>query len=997
MHSQDPRGFSSGVETAYTNVLNWLRGEPHASGFDNETENDDIDADSPFDNARHFYRLFQLHFVKVQYALLAAIDNNENGNQMPWLEEPSPCVIDIGAGCGAATFAMLDLLCEYNAYAWRNGIPRHAVNVQLVTIDPAKYTTPIFERFLEELKPYLVTHGINVRWQHYREKFPSPICTDHLKQYFRTTHNSSFLVLSSNVIRPQLQWLTAVIDTLEPLLQTLGWTGYIPNELIAQQYFSALNEVFKHCKAQRVQIVDIATNNKWHGQTLGNTLRTVIANVQNQFVKSGEYQWHYSITNTSVHFKNVADSEYGRKGLPGRTSFTFAIQKGINHSFIIDQPWVSALDLQNLELAWARARNYVLYCDFVDEIEVLLADWQIKLYLERLRNHLIANQASCILGIDQAQPFFAPKNDEVDRPKYLLRFGEQILAAAISQICLSEFTTNRSKRILGNQINSQANEYFYEPWLKHFKAYEKAVRQAAKEDRILCKLDLKSYYTNIQQNKLFHKLRSVIETPCNSTVYEALKSLIVRSLTHPHKPCYGVPQSGIAAGLWTSIYLDDIDKEIIASLNGQAEYFRYADDMTIIGNPVSIDQHIKVAETAADKLSLTFNKEKEHRVSAITYQSRFNEDKQITALSRRFRNPLRVLYWIPPFYWKELAYHPSNFLCVYSELLESIGIYLEPNWLHRKIIQNRRYLNGLFYSIFSSNKKYPPYPTNINTDVKTQWCHEFLSLNPVWIVDKSELIADLVTLFNENYYRYCDKNADDNVLSLARKALRFSSNRLSVLGVAPISKELHDLFKCKPWVLSKKTLKALVQCGQEDIVENLGCEWHLRNLPIGHDISGNTVNLLSGPLLCASACWALGFSNKPVLVSNFLKQVLFSTNSDDIERISASEALLRLHIQCAENYDDIARLANCTSSSPYLQKNLILMLAASGVTEWTSLVDTIIHTTKHQIVIDVAQYALVHGGSIFDVTEPAVIRHYYARYYSDIQVDSFIDDYGSLL
>ena len=87
----------------------------------------------------------------------------------------------------------------------------------------------------------------------------------------------------------------------------------------------------------------------------------------------------------------------------------------------------------NLKLAHARTRNYIYYNDFVDEVELKLADYFWSDYVERLALLAECSDYSA-LNIRNRVYYAYPKNKEEDRPRYYQHIGEQLISAAISQI-----------------------------------------------------------------------------------------------------------------------------------------------------------------------------------------------------------------------------------------------------------------------------------------------------------------------------------------------------------------------------------------------------------------------------------------------------------------------------------------------------------------------------------------------------------------------------------
>ena len=112
-----------------------------------------------------------------------------------------------------------------------------------------------------------------------------------------------------------------------------------------------------------------------------------------------------------------------------------------------------------------------------------------------------------------------------------------------------------------------------------------------------------------------------------------------------------------------------------------------------------------------------------------------------------------------------------------------------------------------------------------------------------------------------------------------------------MFGIGPVSDLVIILLSEKPGMLSPKImLKALVDDNCIDIVFDLAKKWKERFMPLDKD--GRPLG--SSAVLCASACWALGFFEYREDILNFLYSILEADKCTIAEKLMASEALLKI-------------------------------------------------------------------------------------------------------
>ncbi len=585
IRSHAPYRFPNRVQKGYREIIKWMKTEPHMSGFNTVNEKPDLTDDSPYGVARQFFWYFQTHNTKAYHSLLAFSDACLKYGEISWLDKPTLSVLDIGAGTGAATVALLELLCSYYEYRWENGYVVYPRIINIATIEPSKNALGVLKRFVDSLEPELKSYQIQVKILPIVEEFPHPACIDLIKQKWRLEKPHTLLAVSSNVIL----WTQGTFNRITALLK---YIGIEKRANLGEAEAKAFQDLLTHYKFKQISLLDIATR-QIKKQSLSALLSKKIKDFIERFTSGKDKEsinWWKEETETTVSFFNAPETAFGQKYGEIKVEPTYFYSlRGTGDSLTApDLPWQNTINNENIELAWVRSRYYMLRDDLVDEIEIHLADFFWQSYIERLHNYLVFDLHN-VLNIGECLSYAGPKNLNDNRPRYMLRMGEQIASSALSQANPDAFAPI-SKYVFGNRLNKERNEFFYEPWFKHFDDYTKSVNKISEADHVIWKLDIKSFYTNISQSKLYRILCHDIEVQNHSQLRSIINKLIIRNLCRPyHEDSLGLPQSGITAGLWANSYLQELDRVMFNEENSAiVHFYRYADDMTLLAKEKSI-------------------------------------------------------------------------------------------------------------------------------------------------------------------------------------------------------------------------------------------------------------------------------------------------------------------------------------------------------------------------------------------------------------------------
>jgi hypothetical protein len=964
-----PHEMSSFMRDAFSHTLDWLTANPHTAGFKGKKPRPDLDDASEYGIAKHYYRYFETHFYKCQNSLLKASPITFDHLCASWLDQPKLWVLDIGAGTGAGTCALLNLMCDYQRYRWENGYPITTKQIHVIAIDPSKFALDVYTRLLAELRSTLVDQYIQVSLHQIVDEFPKESCLERIVAEWSLDNPITLLVLASNVIRPlQNSW-----DRLKSLFSIGGKQLDLElGDVLARAYEYLLERLF----FRRVIQINIVTRMKTKGEWLFDILQKIVRSFLLIFQNKSTYEWWSNQENQAITFVNSPNTFHADQGQtnPVTSEYSHSITIGAKSANADESYWDDIQHEENLKLAHARTRNYIYYGDFIDEVELKLADYFWPDFGDRLGMLSECGDYS-VLGVRNSVYYAFPKNKEEDRPKYYQHIGEQLISAAISQTKGSCFKPYKDDRILGNILNQEPTEFFYERWNRHFNNYKHAIRSVAQSGLMVAKVDIRSFYTNINQPALYQLLRTSLGVNNSSIVASVLREIIIRNLINPpHEPNIGLPQSGITAGLWSSRYLKSVDQDVIPVLDG-GNYFRYADDITIIDNPSKIDGDIDIITHALDKQLLKLNQNKTKRYEADHYKRLTVVDRRFRDIGKMVRTILEGLYFVPSEYLQAWKADRDAFLNIYSKSLRGLNIYFNPFWLNRQLKTRDSIRHKLVHAFSGSHVDFPSLAISGG-----DWVDQFTRNNPDWIKLRDGAITQLVKFFQDEYEKYISPSSSDDIKRTSRSAIRFSVYRLSVLGISPIVDDLITILVEKPDLLIPQiALKALVDCGRVDDLLNLAIQWYEREIPENN--LGSTMEC--GKYLSASACWALGLTNSSEKIVEYLLRVLLLPKSDITERLMASEALIRLQVPIGNHLQGLKQLMEQYQDSPFLTKNLVI-LAASGDSPFQEILPTLPIRKEDMIVRDAIQFVFTDKRNILSIPEPREIERFYAKWYPDL-------------
>lgn len=804
--------------------------------------------------AFQYYALFPAHYFKAIHVLDDVIGEER---LLTWLRHQQKiCFLDIGCGGGAASAAFLDTVIRLKEC----GKLKKDINILFIGVDPATNAIGLYIQTMQTLKP-LTTSLVNLEFKYVMEGFPNAVSyiDRYLKDYLKSSQLPCFsnaLVMQLNVISPFSQTYRnrqAELDRLRALGIEVDNSSVESDAGLGTAEAQAYKQLMESVPIDVMHILTIGTKNMEKQVQIGTDSETTLAErIQDMSTTLGRIIGNRHLVeqiNSESHFvhvENPVNSYWKDKG-KNKTEADKPVEFYADFCTVInadqkeDEEWNRIISIENLRLAWARARNNLLRETLCDETEMRLFELNLEMRLEGLREQLCA-YANDVALTDEMIPYQVPKNLTGTRPKGLSRIEEEILSVAIIQKLGDKASQLRGSsyayRISGKP-GIRDTEYLYEYWFQAYCYYMKKARDSANRypAGAILRVDIESFYTKIIQDQLCNELSR--ELTVSERVRWLIRLLLSKEIDE-HKLGQGITQGSIGSGFYANIYLTSVDAKFGSGNEWGVELHRYVDDMIlIIPNPEDIDVVESTLKEELNNLGLQLNESKTEKIYKITsFLEQSNEDECLEKLSDRFDsivNPLWILnsehraIFASAYHNDELWWHHIG---QYQQCLKVLKIYTHETDLSRKIykylfseksrdrdLSKQKEIFGLEGELKSTQP-----PNNDSSSVILQWVDSFTSANDVWISNRNELRQELVELFQKSWQEL--RNLDDsspNEMRKLQRYIRFSLYRLSILGLEDIISTLIEILREAFWIIRDpiNVLENLARQGYHAEIRNL--------------------------------------------------------------------------------------------------------------------------------------------------------------------------------
>lgn len=972
--------FHPYIESAYSTVHKWLATQSQADGYRNITSYHQCNENLPLQSAAAQYRIyFPAHYFKIIHTLETIITTTK---LLDWLKyNPYICIIDIGCNAGAASIAFIETILRLEEQKKL----LNKVNIYCIGIDVNKQSLAIYNQLMKEVSSKISSSNIKLEYQviprSIREaSLPVIASLDKKRSQWLQPFLSHVLLMQSNIV--DILKKNHYLEQQEyNELKQLGIDSDIildDYKQFSKEYALAYKQFLEEIPIDNIHIITTDTGNKideyLRVKEMANAFDEVFLSKNHIIERLGE-------GTHKVEYENPVNSYWRIIGKKQHYSnFQVDVSSITSVQLNNDQDWLDVISIENLQLAWARARYNFFAETLFDEVEIRLFEKNLNDNLNRLRQQLIAYAEDVALN-DNRISYKFPKPKFNSRPKALSRMEEEILSVAIIQKLGHKADSLQSSNAhrLARRKGNQDTEYLYEPWFSsYFHKFLSEARKSAEkyENSVVIKVDIKSYYTEIVQENLIDLTAKELRTQ-SKRVRWLLRILLSKELDEDeHEMGRGITQGGLGSGFYSNIYLTPIDAKFKANNEWDIEYHRYADDiLLIVPNQEDVKNVIDSLQKELDKIGLELNDRKTKIYNAAEFLEETQEDELLKELNKYFNDLTNPLWIMTPQYRKKFRnYFESDeqwwfFIEQYRDCLEKISIYISSKELSRKLYKY------LFKQKDDLEKETQlDFPQMMDKD---SWNMNFKALNPEWIQSKDNLYKQLLQIFQESLEEL-STNSEKFLKQQAEKRIRSVINKLTYFGFTDISKQVSEILYNMPWIVRKSS---------QNIIESLARQGSRTEIIKVLESYQNSTNL-TADYMRAVTLRAMRFLPN-INCREWDKVVEFSTISNSVvENLMATETWLYLInfsnslIQKLVKPSDIDAVVKALNTNPppinRLKKNYLLIL---GQYKPEDISDEMFVDNNGDYMLTEVGNIVSKGGSkvLFEHQEPKIIRD---KYYS---------------
>ncbi|QSV55924.1 MAG: RNA-directed DNA polymerase [Dolichospermum sp. UKL201] len=1003
------RSFHPIMASAYSAVHDWLGEIPEAQGYkDFDYAKDILHCLEKADlrsTAFQFYSLFPRYYFESVHILDNIIESNRLLNRLRY--HPRIYLLDVGCVMGAATAAFIEKILTLP----KEEIASKKIEIITISIDPNIYGYAIYQKLMQELQEKIKPFNITLDFKAINQPLvPAILSTiSHLKNKLNDQDTS--LKSLSNLFIMQLDLASSISqdDIVQKernkKLQALGLIPEIDTDIekeFWQDEALSYKRLLEEVPIEKLHLTTIETKN------LEKSLKQIIqVSDINEGINAictafdkflGKHRISYVMEGRqAVDFENPAGSYWYEQNQINHADQFHAVCQTIKNSELEeDNEWNKLISLENIELAWVKARNNVFNESFYDEVEIRLfennLDENLQILIDNLVDRLYSDN---FLPSGQDIDYQFVKGRSKGRPKQLTRLEEEILAIAI----LQTIGKNKDFDFYSYQLKLEQTEDLYENYFPRYTKFLKASEESAKScpQGAVLRTDIQSYYVTVIQEQLLDITERELQIS-SKRIKWLLNKLLKQNLNNGHEDGIGLKQGTLTSGFYANLYLKAVDDYFASEPKWKHKlYFhRYVDDIIAVtphGNDIE-----KFEIELIDKLitlGLKLNKDKTEYYKKISdFLPSTELDDHLKKLNEEFNFMLVYLWRMNYDYRTEFELANSShdekswwkLIKLYQHCLYSLGIYVTEINLSRRIYQK------LNYEKLNSKKQleFPSFPTDDNFIIISQWNSQFQELNRTWIYQKNLIKSQVVNLFKESLTKLQEiiaiikekghsiSQQEKRELNINKRKLetriRTSVNKFLILGFDQVCEELIFVI-CDLFVIRNllDVIIALAYQGHTDAIKQLWTFYQNGNIATEEPSEYVRAILLESlrflPIL-KLADWELIFNYSTAAKS-------------DIEKLKATETWLYLghlatpYVQQHHLQNIVNALKNDPPPFTRLKKNYILILGMYNY----DLLDNIPLSSeeKNDYLIKDALKLAASGKvvEIFKQIEPARVRQYY--------------------
>lgn len=955
------RAFPPSLSNLYAQVIEEYRSDNRAQGFESMAKPRGLEDPTVRGVAHRVYWWFPTHLFKFQDALLRWEERCGESGRPFLLGRPSVTFVDVGCGAGAASAAALATLEEYQEYRRRRGHRVDRLKVSLLGLDPVEAELEAYERLIRDYAGQLDRCGISSTVRTLVTDFPEGV--DQVVDLLSTDEGHALIVGMSNLIN----WIW--VEWEEPLSEEQLRRA----ETCPPAEVEAFQRIAEGTDFDLVHVVGVATRDRGRGARLRQKLRDfadiVLAVTRRKRAGDGE-RWS---CRAKVLFANPENSGWVCTSARWTSDYFVENIVSLAPSYATDRRLGEVLSMTSLEAAWAKVRTYMWYESLRDEVELRLFEQDLQASLSALRAACEDRDYAC-LNVQHDQGYGFPKSDGTMRPRVLPRLEDQIVATSVGIEFGKELQGLCPHVSYSYRLAPRQTEFLYEYWFALYREYLSDILRNLDASHV-CAADIESYYVNISQATLLSLLGDRLGS--SERCCGLLSASIDRDCGPPHATGYGVLQGHALSGLMANVMLQPVDNALVKDCGMSGKYFRFTDDMTVLGAEEVTQSATEVIQEELDAVdeNLQLNEGKTRHYDAKAFRRRAYGSKQLDALGKRFKALLLPLYVLSRSYRREFDRGEWEFAHQYQDLLARLGLSFTPEWLCRKLDEYRRPWRRA-KAIRRKWKPRWPSVSLIRTEVgRRQWREEYEGRNANWVQERQSLKSELSQLLIAAAADILQGGLSEENEIRRRRELKFALYRLSVFGVERALREIEQLLVSQPW----------------NIPVGIAC--HALGRAQQGDVLVAVVRSSQSEFVRATALRALGRVRTTASVS-MLASVL-DEEAHPAERLMASEALIAINLWQDVDFDTIVNWLQREASAPYIQKNIVLILAQAYPDRAAEALCSIDGPGVHSIVHNSVHYALhkVPAENLLWAPEPDALKRYRAIYYP--LIEELLGDPGS--
>lgn len=1008
------------IASSYSAVHQWLSEIPEAKGYKELDYSKDISHSLNRADLKSIAFQFYTLFAQNYFEAVQILDNVIHSTRLLYSIQHKPRIylIDIGCTMGAATAAFIDKILTLQ----KEVILSKAVEIVCVGIEPNIYSYAIYKKLMQELKDKIKPFNIVLDFKAINEPLSQAILNtiSHLQN--KLNDKSYSVKVLPNLFLMQLDIASSVSknDGLkkerDKKLKALGLEPENDTEIekdFWQDEALSLKRLLEEVPVEKLHLMTIGT------KKLEKSLQDIMK-VNN--INEGINAIHKAIDKfvgkthriscilegqKVVYFENPVSSYWQVQQILNHAAHFHAVCRTIKNSELEeDNEWNKLISLENIELAWVKARSNVFNESFYDEIEIRLFESNLDENLQMLVDNLVDRLYSDnLLPSNQDIDYKFVKGRAKGRPKQLNRLEEEILAIAILQ------TIGYKNNLDFNsyQLKLEKTEDLYEDYFPKYKHFLEASGKSANlyQDGAVLRTDIQSYYVTVIQEQLIDITERELQIS-SKRIKWLLSQLLKQDLNNGHENGMGLKQGTLTSGFYANLYLKAVDDYFNdKEWKDKIQFHRYVDDIIAVArHQIYIQPFETELKTRFQKLGLNLNKDKREYYDNISdFLPSIELDTDLNELNKEFNQTLYPL-WIMNYDYRtqfELAnssYDNKSWwklIKTYQHCLYSLGIYITEMHLSRKIyqklvVQNLDYQKQLNFASF---------PNNCNFVIISKWSVQFQEFNCAWVGRKNHIKSKTVNLFQESLEElriitgfikakgdFNNEKAKREFNIMQRKLqtrIRSYVNKLLILGFDKVWQEIVDLI-CDPDLFVIRNLLdvivGLASQGYADAIKQLWQSYQNNEVAMEESSEYMRAIILEAlrflPILELSD-WHLIFDCS-------------TTAKSDIEKLKATETWLCLgnlakpFVQPQHLINVVNALKSIPAPFTRLQKNYILILGMYNC----DLPEIKFSDEEENDYLIKDALKLAESGKvseIFKEIEPARVRQYYNQKQESVNKD----------